>query len=254
MFADNHTTRPRDGELSDDYDDDNDAIFAALENEDDTSYRTQRLQQLNAELASKKTNRDDSRAGAPFVSPGKTYPTLDNDQAVLDFTTQTTRCIIHFAHTDFARCGVMDTRLEELARRHYEVRFARVDVRNTPFLVEKLGIRVLPCVVGFKDGVGVERVVGFEGLGSGGADGLEGFSIRMLEKRFWVKGVLTETKFSSNDQYDEEAGVGEGSDGDIENEYPQGRGPRRVIRSGRVRVRKHGDDHDDDDDDDDDWD
>ena len=40
----------------------------------------------------------------------------------------------------------------------------RVDVKDSPFLVEKLGARVLPCVIGFIDGQSVGRVVGFEGL------------------------------------------------------------------------------------------
>ncbi|KAJ5584068.1 NTP binding protein [Penicillium hispanicum] len=243
MPSDDHTTRPYTSESDDD------ALFAELENEDDTSYRTQRIQQLNAELASQRTNRDESHAGAgagaSLMSHDRTYPMLDNDQAVLDFTTQTSRCIVHFAHADFARCGVMDARLEELAGRHYEVRFARVDVRNTPFLVEKLGIRVLPCVIGFKDGVGVERVVGFEGLGSGGTDGLEGFSVKVLEKRLLWKGVLTQAKFSSGDD-DDGAESGDGLDG--EDERTRRNGPRRTIRSGNTRLRGG------DDDDDDDWD
>ncbi|KAJ6171660.1 hypothetical protein N7470_000727 [Penicillium chermesinum] len=151
-------------------DSDDDALFASLEEEDHAGYRTQRIQQLNAELASQKTNRDISNAGAgaSLLSRDSTYVPLENDQAVLDFTTETSRCVVHFGHPDFSRCGVMDERLQELARQHHDVRFAKVDVRNAPFLVEKLGIRVLPCVIGFKDGVGIERVVGFEGLGVGG--------------------------------------------------------------------------------------
>lgn len=229
-----------------DHESDDEALFAALENEDDTSYRSQRIQQLNAELASQKTNRDpstttDRGAGASLVR-NSTYPTLENDQSVLDFTTQTTRCIVHFAHGDFARCGIMDARLEELAGRHYEVRFARVDVRSTPFLVEKLGIRVLPCVIGFKDGVGVERVVGFEGLGTGGSDGEEGFSVKTLEKRLLWKGVLAQAKFSSED--DDDAVDAEDSDEDHE-ERRRG-GGRRTIRSGTAQLRNRHDDDDDD--------
>lgn len=226
---------------------DDEALFAALENEDDTNYRTQRIQQLNAELASRKTNRDpstttDRGAGASLLR-NNTYPTLENDQAVLDFTTQTTRCIVHFAHGDFARCGVMDARLEELAGRHYEVRFARVDVRSTPFLVEKLGVRVLPCVIGFKDGVGVERVVGFEGLGTGGSDGAEGFSVKTLEKRLLWKGVLVHAKFSSEDD-DDDAMDREASDEDYDERRRDG--ARRTIRSGTTQLRNRNDDDDDD--------
>lgn len=231
-----------------DHESGDEALFAALENEDDASYRDHRIQQLNAELASQKTNRDPSStnnkgAGASLVRDG-TYPTLKGDQAVLDFTTQTTRCVVHFAHADFARCGVMDARLEELAGRHYEVRFARVDVRSAPFLVEKLKIRMLPCVIGFKDGVGVERVVGFEGLGTGGFDGADGFSVEMLEKRLLRKEVLVQARFSSEDDDDNKAE----EDSDQEDGDRRRGGATKTIRSGNTRLRNR------DDDDDDDWD
>ncbi|KAJ5081379.1 hypothetical protein NUU61_009643 [Penicillium alfredii] len=226
-------------------DSDDDAVFAALENEDDTSYRDQRIQQLNAEFASNKTNRDAaSRAAGATIDHQKTYPTLDSDQAVLDFTTETTRCIVHFAHPDFARCAVMDARMEELAGRHYDVRFARVDVRHTPFIAEKLSIRVLPCVIGFRDGVGVERIVGFEGLGARGLDGAEGFDVAVLEKRFLFKGVLVQAKFSTAE--DAEDRHSDDSESDEGRRRP--RGARKAIRSGTARLRNR------DDDDDDDWD
>jgi len=37
--------------------------------------------------------------------------------------------------------------------------------QDAPFITVKLGIKVLPCVVMFKNGVSVDRVVGFEQLG-----------------------------------------------------------------------------------------
>ncbi|OQD70523.1 hypothetical protein PENDEC_c023G02258 [Penicillium decumbens] len=219
---------------------DDEALFAALENEDDLSYRDQRIQQLNAELASQKTNRDKSNTNHGTGLRDSPYPTLDGDQAVLNLTTEATRCIVHFAHDDFARCGVMDKRLEELARRHFEVRFARVDVRSAPFLVEKLGVRVLPCVIGFNDGVGVDRLVGFEGLGIGGVEGTDAFSVKTLEKRLLYKKVLMEAKFSSEDDDDDDIEEDSGSDDDTVR-----RRPAKTIRSGNTRRNR--------DDDDDDW-
>lgn len=219
---------------------DDEALFAALENEDDLSYRDQRIQQLNAELASQKTNRDKSNTNHGAGLRDSPYPTLDGDQAVLNLTTEATRCIVHFAHDDFARCGVMDKRLEELARRHFEVRFARVDVRSAPFLVEKLGVRVLPCVIGFNDGVGVDRLVGFEGLGIGGVEGTDAFSVKTLEKRLLYKKVLMEAKFSSEDDDDDDIEEDSGSDDDTVR-----RRPAKTIRSGNTRRNR--------DDDDDDW-
>ncbi|KAB8275099.1 thioredoxin-like protein [Aspergillus minisclerotigenes] len=218
---------------------DDDDLLKALENEDDSAYRAQRIEQLNTELASAQNNRS--------VAPGQTtiiqdsiYPTLENDQILLSFTTDTHRCVIHFAHPDFSRCGTMDEHMRALATRHYDVRFARVDVRDIPFVVEKLKIRVLPCVIGFKDGIAAERVVGFEGLALGGRDGTDSFSTATLEKRLLWKGVLVQAKIKDgNDDSDM-------SDADDEDEDD---GRRRIHGRGAIRgggARYNRDDHDDD--------
>jgi thioredoxin-like negative regulator of GroEL len=65
--------------------------------------------------------------------------------------------IIHFFHPDFPRCRIMDARLEELAPKHPQTLFLRASVADTPFLINKLGVQVLPCVYVFVDGKGVDR-------------------------------------------------------------------------------------------------
>ncbi|KAL3445185.1 thioredoxin-like protein [Aspergillus insuetus] len=219
---------PRDLDLDDD-----DALFQALEEEDDTSYRAHRIEQLNAEFATAGTGNPTTTT----VVQDSLYPTIKSDQALLDFTTEINRCVIHFAHPDFARCATMDEHIKALAARHQDVRFARVDVRETPFVVEKLKIKVLPCVIGFLEGVGVERVVGFEGLGSRGSDGADGFSTATLEMRLLWKGILSQKKFKAGDD--------EGSEVDSEKEE-DGQRRRRGIRTGNLRAVKDGDDDDDD--------
>lgn len=51
----------------------------------------------------------------------------------------------------------MDARLEELAPKHPHTLFLRASVADTPFLINKLSIQVLPCVYVFVDGKGVDR-------------------------------------------------------------------------------------------------
>ncbi|KAJ5855692.1 uncharacterized protein N7529_009636 [Penicillium soppii] len=219
-------------------DSDDEAIFAALESESDTIYRDARINQLNAELAATKNNHSTKDSGTSILH-NDIYPTLPNDQSVLDFTTRSSKCLVHFSHPDFARCAVMDMRLGELASVHFEVSFARVDVRNTPFIAEKLGIRVLPCVIGFKDGVGVDRVLGFEGLEARGFDGVENFDVRVLERRLMMKGILAGIKIGGGDD-----------DDDLREESDEESGRRgirkRGIRSANPRVRNRGDDDDGD--------
>lgn len=229
----------------DDLDNDDDALFEALENEDDSAYRAHRIEQLNAEFAKEANLRHAQRDPSSTTDNNTLYPTLANDQSLLDFTTQTHRCVIHFAHPDFARCGVMDEHLRELASRHYEVRFARVDVRNIPFVVEKLNIRVLPCVIGFKDGVAVERVVGFEGLGAGGKqDGADQISTLTLERRLLRKGILVRSKFTA----------GEGDDAGSDDEGSNSEGDSEPRRRRTIRGRNTRRNSNTGDDDDDDWD
>jgi hypothetical protein len=108
----------------------------------------------------------------------------------------------------------MDRNLELLASQHYpEARFARIDVRDCPFVVEKLKVRVLPCVIGFVDGVVVERVLGFEGLGLGGQkDATNEFRAEELEKRLLRKGILLRRRLGRSDYRDE----GQGGESDSE--------------------------------------
>lgn len=46
---------------------------------------------------------------------------------------------------------------QTLAPKYFNTRFLRVFVENVPFLVEKLGIKVLPCVICFVKGVTKDR-------------------------------------------------------------------------------------------------
>lgn len=72
-----------------------------------------------------------------------------------------------------------------IARKHFKTRFVKIDVDNTPFLVEKMKIQILPCVVCFVDGVSTDRLIGFQDLGNN-----DNFSTDMLEKRLATAGVI----------------------------------------------------------------
>ena len=48
---------------------------------------------------------------------------------------------------------------QTLAARHLGTRFIKVHVANVPFLVVKLEIKVLPCVITFIDGVTRDKYV-----------------------------------------------------------------------------------------------
>lgn len=69
-----------------------------------------------------------------------------------------------------------------------------MNVENAPFLVTKLKVQVLPCVLAFVDGKSVDRIVGFEGLGYG----QDKFTTKDLEARLLASGVIQRAKTTEN--------------------------------------------------------
>jgi hypothetical protein len=69
-----------------------------------------------------------------------------------------------------------------------------MNVESAPFLVTKLKIKVLPCVLSFIDGVSVDRIVGFEGLGYTS----DNFTTKDLETRLLASGVIQRAKATEN--------------------------------------------------------
>ncbi|KAF2474215.1 thioredoxin-like protein [Lindgomyces ingoldianus] len=165
---------------------DEDALIAALEDDSELdAFREQRLQQLHAEF---------SKAQQLRASDHGTYAEIKDEKALMDITTSTKLCVVHFFKPDFNRCRIMDTHLESLAPAHYEARLLRINVENCPFLVSKLKVQILPCVIAFIDGIGVDRIIGFEGLGRTA----DNFTTGDLEARLIRANVFQRSKFGGN--------------------------------------------------------
>jgi hypothetical protein len=216
---------------------DPDALFAELEAEDDTAFRAARAQKLASELSKLRPN----NSTAP--SAAEAYITLRSDEEVLRFTTDTEKCLLHFLHPEFARCAVMDSHLQKLAERHSqyndgEVKVGRVNVRDANFVVEKLGVRILPCVIGFVGGVAKGRLVGFEGVAFGGRE--NGIDVTKAIEQTAIGWTVFERRLFVD------AEGGEGSEDEEEEEIRRKSGRRGI------QARKQG--VGDDDDDDDEWD
>lgn len=168
--------------------DDEDALIAQLEEDDGTfsALREKRLEQLHSEM---------TRAKAFKNSAHGTYVEIKDEKQLMDLTTSTKLCVVHFMKPDFNRCRIMDEKLIVLAERHFDTRFVSINVENAPFLVVKLGIQVLPCVLAFKDGVSADRIVGFEGIGYRP----DTFTTSELEARLLNSGVLVRAKFTDGE-------------------------------------------------------
>ncbi|KAN0103439.1 thioredoxin-like protein [Hyaloscypha variabilis] len=162
--------------------DDEDALIASLEDSPALdAFREQRIQQLHSEFTRAKAQKNEGFGN---------YTEIKEEKALMDLTTSVKYAVVHFAKDDFARCGVMDGHLESLAPKHFDTRFLKMNVENAPFLVTKLKIQVLPCVLAFVNGVSVDRIVGFEGLGYT----QDTFTTKDLEARLLQSGVLQRAK------------------------------------------------------------
>lgn len=170
-------------------DDDEDSLIAELEEEDDGAFsalREKRLEQLHAEVSRAKLMKETSHG---------TYQEIKDEKVLMDITTSTKLCVVHFMKPDFNRCRIMDDKLRVLAEKHFDTRFVSINVDNAPFLVVKLGIKVLPCVLAFQDGVSADRIVGFEGIGYKP----DSFTVSELEARLLSSGVLVRGKMNKDD-------------------------------------------------------
>ena len=73
-------------------------------------------------------------------------------------------------------------------------------MQDAPFFTVKLGIKVLPAVLLFRDGVAVDRTVGFADFGA-----RDNFSLAVVERRLGRSGVLAAARTGDDSDKDEEA-------------------------------------------------
>ncbi|KAK3713942.1 hypothetical protein LTR37_008192 [Vermiconidia calcicola] len=169
--------------------DDEDALIAELEEDDDgfSALREKRLEQLHSEMTRAKVLKETQHG---------TYMEIKDEKQLMDITTSTKLCVVHFMKPDFNRCRIMDEKIRTLVDKHFDTRFVSINVDNAPFLVVKLGIQVLPCVLSFVDGVGTDRIIGFEGVGQRP----DSITANELEARLLASGVLVRKKMNKDDE------------------------------------------------------
>ncbi|CAK5275601.1 unnamed protein product, partial [Mycena citricolor] len=192
--------RPRD---HDDSDEDEDAIFAELEeeieNDNNASIREYGMKLLKEQIEQLNDMRDNKHGE---------YSEIHDEKEVVKVCAREPRCVVHFYHSNFKRCEIMDKHLAKIAPKYFATRFFRVFVESVPWLVEKLGIKVLPCVICFVDGISKDRqarssplpsdsslslrLIGFEDLGNSDA-----FDTAALELRLKQSGVIQKASGNS---------------------------------------------------------
>jgi hypothetical protein len=135
------------------------------------------LERLHGERMARLKEEKEKRAAMARKGHGS-YEEI-SEATLLEASTTTERVVAHFFHPDFERCKIMDKHMKVLAEKYFDTRFVKVSAEKAPFLVEKLHVRMLPCVVTFQQGIAGERLVGFDALGK-----RDDFETAVIENKF----------------------------------------------------------------------
>ncbi|UZJ56193.1 hypothetical protein CBS101457_005513 [Exobasidium rhododendri] len=154
--------------------------------------REERMEELKRQLGEAQAQRDAPRGSGRVTEPSSEKELiliLGDRGGELDGSKSGMPIVVHFTHKEFRRCDIMNSHLEILASQHPETLFLKISVLSSPFLVEKLSIKVLPCLVIFGAKAQVkDRIVGFEDLGNS-----DGFTTKTLEWRLGQGGQSSES-------------------------------------------------------------
>jgi len=90
--------------------------------------------------------------------------TITQDEFLPECTGSSEWVAVHFFHSEFERCKIMDHHLKLIAPTQLNCKFLRMDADKAPFFVQKLNIKTLPTLMVFREGKAVNRLMGFEGL------------------------------------------------------------------------------------------
>ncbi|CAI5734667.1 unnamed protein product [Peronospora destructor] len=114
------------------------------------------------------------------------YTTIADTQEFFNVIKKSEKVVIHFFTPANAFCQLVDGHLTRLAPHHVETKFARIDAEKAEYLVDKLGIWMIPCIALVKKQK-VEKMV--QGLGELG--GTDKFSTAFLAYYLGLHKMLT---------------------------------------------------------------
>lgn len=151
------------------------------------------LERLHAERLASLKQEAEKRAEMEKKGHGNYEDVVEGD--FLEIVTKTPSVVAHFYHPSFERCRVMDKHLAILAGKYFDTRFIKISAPDAPFFVEKLNVKMLPCLICFFNGVAGRRLVGFDELG-----GKDDFQTELLEDILKNSSAVKEAIKASNDE------------------------------------------------------
>lgn len=141
----------------------------SMTNDDLKALRNQRLNELKNEAKKKQE----------WLANGHgEYDELSGEKEFFEISKKSSNIIAHFYRDSNERCKIVDHHLKILAKKHLEAKFCKVNAENSPFLTQRLRIKVIPTIAIFKDNKTKDYIVGFTDLGN-----RDDFTTEMMEWR-----------------------------------------------------------------------
>jgi hypothetical protein len=155
--------------------------------------RQKRLQQLQKQHFQQKKWRDLGHGDYTELGGGSIQDSRDIAKDFFQAAKDSERMILHFYRPSTRYCDVLHAHLSKLAPRHLETKFVKINVEGcdqeggggAAFLIERLGVVVMPTLVLVKDRKAFHHVRGFDELG-----GTEDFSANALAFVLGSHGVI----------------------------------------------------------------
>lgn len=147
-----------------------------LDSDDIQNLRNQRLNELK-ELNKKKQEWLNSGHGQ--------YSELCDEKEFFEMSKKSANIVVHFYRDATERCKIVDKHLQILSKKHIEAKFCKVNAEKSPFLTQRLRIKVIPTIALIKDNKTKDYIVGFDDLG-----GRDDFSTEMMEWRIAQSGAI----------------------------------------------------------------
>lgn len=127
----------------------------ALDTDDLQSLRDQRMREMK-KLQEQKQQ---------WLTNGHgTYTELADEKEFFEVSKKSPNIICHFYRDGAERCKIADMHLAILAKKHIEAKFCKVNAEKSPFLTQRLRIKVIPTIACIKDSKTKDYIVGFTDL------------------------------------------------------------------------------------------
>eukprot|EP00537_Pseudo-nitzschia_pungens_P010758 CAMPEP_0172384854 /NCGR_PEP_ID=MMETSP1061-20121228/2573_1 /TAXON_ID=37318 /ORGANISM="Pseudo-nitzschia pungens, Strain cf. pungens" /LENGTH=246 /DNA_ID=CAMNT_0013113635 /DNA_START=71 /DNA_END=811 /DNA_ORIENTATION=- len=154
--------------------------------------RQKRIQQMRKQYLQNQKYKELGHGTYTELGSGSSQDSRDIAKEFFKMSKESDRIVFHFYRTSTRICDVFHAHLAKLAAKHLETKFVKINVEgcdnNTgggaAFLVERLGVMVMPTLVLVKNRKAFHHVRGFDEVG-----GTEDFSTNMLAHVLGTHGV-----------------------------------------------------------------